>query len=88
MALILPNTVTDHAAELAEKIRLLIEKGEIKTEKETLKITASFGVADLSATTEASTTHLINAADNALYEAKNKGRNRVEKAAAITEVKA
>jgi diguanylate cyclase (GGDEF)-like protein len=70
--LILPNTSLDNAGVQAEKLRRLIEVSQFK---EVGKVTVSFGVSScLEKGTERS---LIEAADQALYEAKKSGRNQV-----------
>jgi len=74
----LPETGTDGAVELAERIRERLEAEEIPLLDGSglLKVTASFGTATipLSATT---VRQLFAAADDALYEAKRSGKNRV-----------
>jgi hemerythrin-like metal-binding protein len=71
---IAPMTGIDGAANLAEKIRALLESTDLGPEG---PITASFGVAELQPqdTVEA----LLHRADEALYRAKTSGRNRVER---------
>jgi diguanylate cyclase (GGDEF)-like protein/PAS domain S-box-containing protein len=74
IAILLPNTDLDGATALAERFRQGIER-ENWTRR---PVTASFGVA----TWKESMTgpdELIAAADQALYRAKERGRNRVEK---------
>ncbi|MEH7108837.1 diguanylate cyclase, partial [Bacillus sp. JJ1764] len=63
---------TPDAASLAEKLRKKIDE----TLLENYHITASFGISDFQIGEDAKS--LINRADQALYEAKRKGRNRVE----------
>lgn len=74
----LPETGTQGAIELAERIRERLEREEIPLldGSGVLKVTASFGTATvpLSATT---VRQLFAAADDALYEAKRTGKNRV-----------
>lgn len=72
--LILPNTKIDNAYQASERIRHKIEKMKLKGIKG--NITASFGLTEiLPADNENS---LIKRADDALYLAKRKGRNRCE----------
>ncbi len=70
------------AVKLAEQLRKAIEVRIVLFEETSLKITASFGVASLGAIPEDQRTpaNLIEAADKALYRAKERGRNRVEAA--------
>ncbi|HEV3145274.1 MAG TPA: PAS domain S-box protein [Gemmataceae bacterium] len=73
-AVLLPNTDLEGAAALAERFRLAIDRASWGRRA----VTASFGVA---AWLESMTNpdELIAAADQALYRAKENGRNRVER---------
>jgi diguanylate cyclase (GGDEF)-like protein len=74
MCLVLPNHTSDEALALAERIRKQVENAAAGTLR--LKVTASFGVAEYP--THAATTYeLLKMADDALYEAKELGRNYV-----------
>ncbi len=82
-AVLLSNTTEDGAAGLAERIRTnvgnaIIDNGEAET-----SITVSLGVAALITTATMEPDDLIKAADCALYEAKNTGRNKVIKASSL-----
>jgi diguanylate cyclase (GGDEF)-like protein len=70
------ETDLDGATELAERLRAAVER-RMAAEG----VTASFGVADLSE--GASPAELVGAADIALYQAKDRGRNRVVVADAL-----
>ncbi len=74
---ILPGNDLAEALEHAERLRATIESQPLDFEGRTLKVTASFGVACLS---EGAPTakDLVRLADEALYRAKQAGRNRVE----------
>ncbi len=74
-AILLPETNRAGAIEIAEQIRSLIEKHVFRFESETIPITSSFGVAELSP--DADELAFIKAADEKLYQAKNSGRNKV-----------
>lgn len=74
--MVLPNTPVEEAMLLAETIRHTIETGHGGDYEKNLKITASFGVSTLSPTASNGET-LLEQADQALYVAKNQGRNRV-----------
>ncbi len=77
---LLPFTDLAQAAQVAERVRLEIEKNEVPViidEKEhVLKITVSIGVAQYTPGT--SPEELYIKADDALYKAKRNGRNKVE----------
>jgi diguanylate cyclase (GGDEF)-like protein len=83
-AVILPQTCAKEAAHLAERIRLEVESTPVATDDagNPLDITVSIGVSET--LPRASEQHLrtigeqlLMQADNALYEAKNRGRNQV-----------
>ncbi len=74
-AIIVPNESQQKAASLAERFRREIEDLTMQIEGKTIRITVSFGVADSTAST--SEEDMIHAADEALYQAKQEGRNRV-----------
>ncbi|MSR18231.1 MAG: diguanylate cyclase [Phycisphaerales bacterium] len=77
-AVILTNTNSDEAAEVAERYRVAFE-ASVWADHPDMVVTASFGVCDISRLTGAPTAEtLIHAADAALYRAKQGGRNRVE----------
>jgi diguanylate cyclase (GGDEF)-like protein len=75
---LLPNTHSDGAVEIAEKIRLDVEDTIIPVDGGSeMKITISIGVTSLIPTTESSIDTFISTADKALYAAKDAGRNKV-----------
>jgi len=76
--IILPNTTLENACKAAERIRLTIEKNgsAAVTAAQVKTITSSFGVASL-AHGVTQIAELIDRADEALYESKKNGRNRV-----------
>lgn len=78
--LLLPDTPVDGAAVLAEKLRGWIEATAFATESGTVRMTASFGVAELTTKEGQDPVQGYAAADDALYRAKSRGRNRVETA--------
>ena len=81
LALILPGTPLLGARRLCERIRRSLEELRIETETgDVIAVTASFGAA--SYPTHGSIDSLLGAADRALYEAKDAGRNRVVTATA------
>ncbi|MDI6713415.1 MAG: GGDEF domain-containing protein [Thermodesulfovibrio sp.] len=72
--LILPNTKIDNAYQASERIRQKIEKMNLKGIQG--NITASFGLTEILPTDNENS--LIKRADEALYLAKRRGRNRCE----------
>jgi len=77
--LILPDTATDGAIVLADRLRQNIAKLRIKLAGEVLQVTSSFGVATAGGRCSKLGPKLIEHADNALYKAKDAGRNCVER---------
>jgi diguanylate cyclase (GGDEF)-like protein len=75
-AAILPSTSMQEALRTAERLRRSIESQPIVHEGRTIAVTMSFGVAALENRREIDVQGLVKMADEALYEAKNSGRNR------------
>ena len=67
----------DQGAVLAERIRRNVEKHDFDTGSATIDVRVSVGVADLQSLNVLTLENLIASADDALYEAKRSGRNRV-----------
>jgi diguanylate cyclase (GGDEF)-like protein len=80
-AIIMPET-SDHAAEVAERLRAAIATTPITTATTPIPVTISIGVATLNnlPTSQNTLTHLLEHADAHLYQAKRTGRNRVSTA--------
>ena len=74
--LILPEASATQAYEIAERIRHAIEHKVMTIQGQSLQITASFGIAELTEQQD-SFNQLFNSADMALYQAKDQGRNQV-----------
>jgi len=66
------------AKSIAERLRSAVGDLPLETPEGIFSITMSFGVAALDATQEPDMDSLVRAADEALYQAKKNGRNRVE----------
>jgi diguanylate cyclase (GGDEF)-like protein len=77
--IVLPETTLDGAIEAAERIRTGFAALEFPSAAAQVKMTASFGVARFVQGGDAP--ELVRAADEALYEAKRRGKNRVKAAA-------
>lgn len=84
-AILLPHTELEGAQTLAEKLWQAVGRLQVGWEHHTLTMTASLGVASLQLESaqidgdalENCRMALLQAADDALYQAKNQGRNRV-----------
>ena len=78
--LVLPETTLESSVAVAERIRRRLEATTVSLPKGNVSITTSIGVVGLDADTDDDLyvpTALIERADRALYEAKDRGRNRV-----------
>jgi len=76
-AVVLPETDSEGAYKLAERIRKNVEESACHTPKGDLKVTISLGVACNSSCGVPTHLTLIACADNALYQSKENGRNKV-----------
>ncbi len=74
--MILPETDLQGAQVLAERLRQAVGKDPVVVGEQPIPITASFGVAQMAEET-ATLQQLLNRADQALYKAKESGRNQV-----------
>jgi diguanylate cyclase (GGDEF)-like protein len=75
-AVILPEIDLDGARRTGEKIRAVVERSELKFEQTVLPCTISVGIAELMAD-DPGAAAVYARSDEALYAAKNTGRNRV-----------
>ena len=75
--ILLPKTNIKNAFEIAERLRLLIEKHQFIYEGKEMPVTASIGLADYRKGVKTGT-DLFKRADEAVYQAKNGGRNQVK----------
>ncbi len=76
--ILLPNTGLEDATILAEKLRILVEELTLVSPKnEGFNFTVSIGVAQIDVENEENVELALKRADDALYIAKNSGRNRV-----------
>ncbi len=76
--ILLPNTNTDGAFIISEKIRKIVEDTMINlNDNKILKFTASFGISQVKYEMDSDIDYAISRADSALYKAKESGRNKV-----------
>jgi diguanylate cyclase (GGDEF)-like protein len=73
-ALFLPGCALADAKAIAEQCRQSLEQLNIEVDEQIIQVTASFGVAT---SHSADFNHLLKQADDALYQAKTGGRNRI-----------
>lgn len=76
-ALLLPDTDAEEAMEIAERLRLAVAEQPATYENITSKITVSAGIATIFPDAPKDAKWLFEKCDQALYEAKNSGRNQV-----------
>ncbi|APG27012.1 diguanylate cyclase [Syntrophotalea acetylenivorans] len=77
-AVVLPETAIKEAEAVAEKLRLAIARHNFEHDHESLRVTASFGIFAMNPATESFTKNeMISFADQAMFQAKKKGRNQV-----------
>ncbi len=75
---LLPETGIEGAKIVAERIRRLVEEEVLLFERKEIEISVSMGVTGVDLVKEETLDMFLKFADKALYNAKNKGRNRVE----------
>ncbi|MBU4462653.1 MAG: diguanylate cyclase [Proteobacteria bacterium] len=76
-AVLLPDTSLEGAGVVSERLREMVARHCFQYEASQFQITISIGIARYGGSTDQSDMKLINMADEALYRAKRKGRNRV-----------
>jgi len=79
-AILLPETSSAGAAVAAERIRQAVAAETIMINSSPVKVTVSIGIADFNAGRVEEPRELIALADNALFAAKQQGRNRLMQA--------
>ncbi|MDH3413614.1 MAG: diguanylate cyclase [Gammaproteobacteria bacterium] len=78
-AALLPMTTLSQSEALGHRLRHLVSEAGVKSDEGTVRVTASFGVAQFVAEDE-SIEQTLARGDKALYQAKEAGRNRVRAA--------
>ncbi|GAA0497865.1 GGDEF domain-containing protein [Pigmentiphaga daeguensis] len=81
--ILLPETSVDEAYGIAQRLRAAIEAERFEGPLEGLRVTASFGVAQMAP--GESMDELVIRVDALLYDAKRRGRNRVEAAGRLVQ---
>jgi diguanylate cyclase (GGDEF)-like protein len=79
LAIILRAISFDAAFTTADRLRKLVESTAIPFDGQDLRVTVSIGVSEYPSSPAKQIDELIEAADKALYRAKNAGRNRVSR---------
>ncbi len=76
--ILLPHTDVESTEKVAQIIRKLVEESVVKLDNnETLKVTVSLGISTVNTEKDINMEVAIHRADNALYEAKKSGKNKV-----------
>jgi diguanylate cyclase (GGDEF)-like protein len=78
--LLISDRTESEARELLDRIRVSVQSTSIALDSGQIFVSVSFGYCYLSRDQNASMTKLLSSADDALYRAKGKGRNRIESA--------
>jgi len=76
-AIILPNTRAENARKVCERFRAMVAEHQFEYHSMKFRITVSMGIASYSRSIDQSPIELIKCADEALYQSKEAGRNRV-----------
>lgn len=76
-AIILPNTRAENARKVCERFRAMVAGHLFEYHSMKFRITVSMGLASYSRSIDQSAMGLLRRADEALYQAKEAGRNRV-----------
>jgi diguanylate cyclase (GGDEF)-like protein len=83
-AIILPRTDVASGTVLANRIRQRVERHVFMVEEVPIRLTLSLGLAGYAPVSMCTAEELVDAVDRALYQAKARGRNRVEVQAETT----
>ena len=84
--LLLPGTDVAGAQQLAQQLCQALQAAPCHWRDQSIAVTASVGIASVSASAPTDWETLLQAADQALYRAKDNGRNRVEVAPPLSEM--
>ena len=78
-AILLPETQMEEALKMAERLCAAVGELTFTHQTDSFHVTMSFGVTCLASHQRLHLPELMDEADRALYKAKHKGRNRVER---------
>lgn len=87
MVIVLTNTDIKSAEEITQRICAGMSQIALKTQQGGIVLTASFGLAELTCNHASNTAQLLKQADDALYQAKARGKNQVVTAKPATAFK-
>jgi len=76
-AVMLPSTCASIALDVGERLRKSIENKEVEFNGNRIRVTASLGIAHRSGKDPVPVKEIMSQADQALYQAKNTGKNKV-----------
>jgi len=77
-AILMPNTALPGTLDIAQRVCMTIASQSVQVDDETIPVTTSLGVVSLVDAKDINVEMLLDKADQALYAAKQAGRNRVE----------
>lgn len=77
IVILMPETTLEQAQPALERLRGQVEAMQLETPRGTMKITISIGLAGLKVGESLTTDELLDRADQALYRAKDNGRNQM-----------
>ncbi len=75
--ILLPQTNVQHAQNIANRIRLLVQDRPIMTDRGEISVTISLGISSMEGDCDSRLEWVVDQADQALLKAKDMGRNRV-----------
>ena len=75
--ILMPNTQLSDAQLISERIRIAVKSAQFKTDKGTINLTISIGIAELQLSQKELPEQFLKKADDALYQAKESGRDQI-----------
>lgn len=74
---LMPGIDLEHARQLGEQFRLQLSEHGLKAQEQPLRLTTSLGLGVFDSARDASADAFFSRVDDALYQAKHQGRNRL-----------